>query len=64
MSYKNVFGRLSPCYGCGNLEYYKKKLGRMLGLTYHGNGNYHLMVIVIVMEVLIENIPYTIQTID
>ena len=41
-----------------------KKLGRMLGLTYHGNGNYHFMVIVIVMEVVIENIQYTIQTID
>ena len=41
-----------------------KKLGRMLGLTYHGNGNYHFMEIVIVMEVLIENIQYTIQTID
>ena len=40
------------------------KLGRMLGLTYHGNVNYHFMVIVIVMEVLIENIQYTIQTID
>ena len=36
----------------------------MLGLTYNGNGNYHFMVIVIVMEVLIENIQYTIQTID
>ena len=31
---------------------------------YHGNDNYHFMVIVIVMEVLIENIQYTIQTID
>ena len=61
---KMLFGTLSLCYGFGNLEYYKKKLGRMLGLTYNGNGNYHFMVIVIVMEVLIENIQYTIQTID